>query len=271
MSYLDVEDGKRIYYEYHRGRGRTTVLLIHAWAMSARLWDSLTPALLAEGHDVVALDQRSCGGSDKDFSDQSIDALGSDVTRLVRHLGLDSVVVNGWSLGGAVAVDAAAKLGTAAAGLVLTGAATPKFTSGDGWEYGNTPQEFASLLVAARESRPSFFAGISQAICHGEVAAELTDWFWQTFMRTSPRADESLRDLGAIDQRETAAGLSLPVLILHGRHDAFVAWDAAVAHSQILKNVRLVEFENSGHAPLIEESEKYRSELLDFLSELAKP
>ena len=46
-----------------------------------------------------------------------------DVVRLVDHLSLDRPVINGWSLGGAVATAAVAKLGERASGLVLTGGA----------------------------------------------------------------------------------------------------------------------------------------------------
>ena len=71
--------------------------------------------------DVVLLDLRACGRSDKDFVDVSIAAMGADVARLCEHLGLQRPVVNGWSLGGAVAVEAVARLSSAAGGLVLTG------------------------------------------------------------------------------------------------------------------------------------------------------
>ena len=103
MAYLDTAQG-RVYYEHHTGE-KVPVLLIHAWAMSVRVWDSTLSALQEAGHAVIAFDHRACGRSDKDFGDFSIEAIAGDAAALCDKLGLDQVVVNGWSLGGAVATQ----------------------------------------------------------------------------------------------------------------------------------------------------------------------
>jgi succinate dehydrogenase/fumarate reductase flavoprotein subunit len=61
-----------------------------------------------------------CGQSDRDFDDVSIAAIAGDVAGIVRHCTSKPAVLNGWSLGGAVAVEAAGLLGAACAGVVLT-------------------------------------------------------------------------------------------------------------------------------------------------------
>ena len=101
----------------------------------------------------LRFDHHGCGHSDKDFDDVSIEALGSDVVRLADHLGLQGVVLDGWSLGGAVVVDAAAKLGGRLAGLVLTGGASPHYLQGDGWAHGGTRDVFDQTLAALRDAR----------------------------------------------------------------------------------------------------------------------
>jgi non-heme chloroperoxidase len=267
MAYLAVDGERRIYYESYAGT-RRPVVLVHGWGMSVRIWDTVLPALLEAGHQVVAFDHRGCGHSDKDFDDVSIDTVGSDVVRLVDELGLDGVVLNGWSLGGAVVVDAAAKLGGRLGGLVLTGGATPRYLQGDGWPHGGTEDIFEETLTALRDTRPEFLHGLSQAVCHAPVGTATIEWMWQIFMETSPRADATLRNLGEIDQRETLPGISAPALLLHGVHDAIVAHDIGVEAAKMLPNGRLVEFEESGHATFLEENPKYRRELLDFLSGL---
>jgi non-heme chloroperoxidase len=265
MAYLAVEGDRSIYYERYRGSARP-VVLVHGWGMGARIWDTVLPPLLAAGHEVVVYDQRSCGRSDKDFADVSIDALGSDVVRLVDHLELLGVVVSGWSLGGAVAVDAVAKLGPSAAGLVLTGGATPKYTQGDGWEHGATSEQLDETLAALSLNRPVFLNGLSQAVCAADPGPVTVEWMWQMFMQTSPRADESLRDLGRVDQRDMMKGLDLPALVMHGDKDVIVAPGIGAEAARILPKGRLVPFAQSGHAPFLEEHENYCSELLGFIS-----
>ncbi|KHK88599.1 alpha/beta fold hydrolase, partial [Novosphingobium malaysiense] len=81
MAYLET-DSRRCYFEHHEG-ANLPVLLVHAWAMSTRVWDSTLSALLDAGHEVIAFDQRGCGRSDKDFDDFSISALASDALAIV--------------------------------------------------------------------------------------------------------------------------------------------------------------------------------------------
>lgn len=267
MAYLEVEGDRSIYYERYGGGGRP-VVLIHGWGMGARIWDTVLPHLIANGNDVTVYDHRCCGRSDKDFSDVSIDALGSDVVRLVDHLDLSGVVVNGWSLGGAVAVDAVAKLGRSAMGLVLTGGATPKYTQGDGWEYGGTTEGLEDTLTTLRDDRPTFLHGLSQGVCAADPGPVVVDWMWQMFMETSPRADESLRDLGRVDQRDIVSKLNVPALIMRGDKDVIVDPAIGSAAASLLPQGQLVAFADSGHAPFLEEHNKYCRELLGFIESL---
>ena len=50
MAYLETARG-RVYYEHHAG-DRLPVLLIHAWAMSTRVWDTTLCALQERGHEI---------------------------------------------------------------------------------------------------------------------------------------------------------------------------------------------------------------------------
>lgn len=267
MAYLAVEGDRRIYYEHYSGSGRP-IVLVHGWGMSVRVWDLTLPALFDAGHEVVSLDHRGCGLSDKDFDDVSIDAVGSDVVRLVEQLGLEGVVLNGWSLGGAVVVDAAAKLGDRLGGLVLTGGATPRYLQGDGFPHGGTPDIFGQTLAALRDTRPEFLHALASGVCATEVGQATVNWMWDIFMQTSARADATLAGLGDLDQRDILPKITVPTLLCHGAQDAIVPHDIGAAAAEMLPDGRLVTFENSGHAPFLEETARYREELLGFLRQL---
>lgn len=266
MGHLEVEGDRRIYFEHHPGE-RRPVVLIHGWGVTARSWDTVAPALRAAGHAVVLLDLRCCGRSDKDFADVSIAAMGADVARLCEHLGLDHPVVNGWSLGGAVAVDAVDRLGSGAAGLVLTGGATPRYTAASDWPHGGTVDDVEAVLAGAAADRATTFMGVAQAVCAAPVTRELVDWMWGMFLEMGPRGDDSLRDLAVLDQRKTLGTLEVPVLLLHGRQDGFVAFSGAEAAVDLYPDARLVPFDASGHAPHLEERDAYLSELRAFLDQ----
>lgn len=265
MNHLATEQDRKIYYEHHAGDGRP-VVLVHGWGANTRCWDTTLPALLAAGHEVVSLDLRACGRSDKDFADVSIDAMAGDVVQLVDHLGLVEPVINGWSLGGGVATAAVAKLGDRAGGLVLTGGASPRYTVADGWDHGGTVEGVAEVLDAAAANRADTFRGVAAAVCAQPPSGDTLDWIWGMFMEMGPRGDESLRDLSHMDLRAELAAIEVPVLSLHGTEDGFVPFSGAQAAVELIKNATLVEFPGVGHAPFLEDRELYLAELTKFLA-----
>jgi non-heme chloroperoxidase len=266
MGYLKVEGERRIYFEDHHG-DKLPVLLVHGWGMSCRVWDTTTAALSDAGHRVVCFDQRGCGASDKDFVTVSVDGGAGDIVRLVESLGLRKVVLNGWSLGGALAAAAADKLGSRCAGLVLTGGATPRYVQADDFPYGGAPGSVAATVAALRANRTPFLHGLARAVCARDPGDGVIDWLWQIFQQSSPVADAGLAELDHLDQRALLARLEVPVLVFVGSEDGFVAPDIGRVAADMTSG-KLVELEGCGHAPFLEEGERYRRELHDFLTTL---
>ncbi|MCE0763646.1 alpha/beta hydrolase [Pseudonocardia kujensis] len=265
MAYLE-RDGKQVYYEHHRGSGGRPVVLVHGWGATSECWDTTLTALLGAGHEVALIEHRACGRSDKDFDDVSVEAIASDVVALVRHLDLDRPVLNGWSLGGAVVGAAAAELGDAISGVVLTGGASPRYTATDGWPHGGNAADTEAVLAGLAADRPSTFRGIASAVCAKPVPDDVLQAIWLQFMQTGARAADTMRGLIDLDQRELLAGLAVPVLSLHGTDDAFVSFSGAKAGIELCRDGRLVEFAGVGHAPFLEDPDTYRTELLRFLA-----
>jgi pimeloyl-[acyl-carrier protein] methyl ester esterase len=268
MALLEVEPGQNIYYEHYRGSG-TPVVLVHGWGMTVRCWDLTLPALLESGHEVVAFDHRCCGHSDKDFSNVSVASIASDLVSLSKAAGLRRPIVVAWSFGCAVTAEAAGRLGDAVGGIVLVGPPTPRYTQAEGYPHGGTAEILEQTLTALRDTRPEFLKALAQGVCHADVGANTIEWMWQAFMETSPKADAALRDLGVIDHRELLPTIQAPALICSGVHDAVVDPAIATVCADLLPNARLLQFEDSGHAPFLEERERFNGELLAFVADPA--
>ena len=270
MGKLAVEGGE-IHYEHHRGGSKSlSVLLSHGWGMSCRAWDDVTAYLTDTGYDVVAYDHRNCGLSSKDFVDGSIGALGDDVVRLVDTLGLEGVVLNGWSLGGAVVVDAAEKLGGRVAGLVSTGGATPRYTQADDFPHGGQAADVAGTVAALRAGRIDFLNGLYGGAVFVAPVSEAT--IAQTIsiaLQASPAADQSLAALAEIDQRTTMAALDVPALVIFGDQDQVVDPAIGAYAAEQLPQGRLVQMAGCGHAPFLEDPNRYRDALGGFLEAIA--
>ncbi|MEK9821391.1 MAG: alpha/beta fold hydrolase, partial [Gammaproteobacteria bacterium] len=174
-------------------------------------------------------------------------------------------VLNGWSLGGAVAVEAAHQLGETCAGLVLTCAATPCYLQKDGFPHGGTEDALAETLAAMAADRVNFLSGLAAGVCAAEVSDTVIEWMREIFMQASPLAAQALGELGPLDQRSILAELSMPILSFVGANDAVVDPNVCRSVADYNNGTVLVECEASGHAPFIEEPDLYHEHLKAFI------
>lgn len=267
MAFHETECGRNIHYEHFRG-DRCPVFLVHGWAMSSEVWSSVIERLVTAGHEVVALDHRGCGRSDRDFADLSVRAIARDVAGIADRLGLSRIVVNGWSLGGMIAAEAASLLGERAAGLVLTCPASPRLTPASDFPYGGERENYTQMPAALAADRAGFFRGIASSVCARDVGQPAIDWIWSTFMRSGPFAFRSILDACDQDQRALLGALDIPVLTVIGGSDVIVQPEIGRQAAASAKNSKLVTFEESGHAPFLEEPDRYIATLFDFLDSI---
>lgn len=267
MAFLETGDGQRVHYIHHPAPGLTMVL-IHGWGMSGEYWNSAVEALVAAGHGAIVVDHRGCGASDRDFADVSIAAIAGDVIAIVRRCGVDRMVLNGWSLGGAVAVEAARDLGDAVAGLVLTCGAAPRYTQADDFPHGGKAEDIAANADAITAGRAAFFRALAQgAVAEGADAA-LIDWLERGFLASGPRASQTLIDLATLDQRETFAAFTFPVLSIGAAKDTIV--DPAIAGyaADCAANGQLLTLD-TGHTPHLEDPAAYHGAIIEFMENLS--
>jgi pimeloyl-ACP methyl ester carboxylesterase len=99
-------NGVKISY-FVQGKGEPVVLL-HGWLSSAGVNWALpgTSALLAKDYQVIALDVRGHGLSDKPTKEDAYGPeLVEDVVRLLDHLKIEKAHVVGYSMGGIIAAN----------------------------------------------------------------------------------------------------------------------------------------------------------------------
>jgi len=262
---VEVEVERSLSVQHYRGGGGRAVVLVHGGGWNHRTWDRVVPALLSAGHEVVTFDQRACGESDPDFMAVSIADLGADVVAVADACALNRFALVGWSLGGAVVVDAAARLGDRVTHLMITGGATPRLVQSSDWPLGLPAGTGPVVLQAINDDRIGFYWQMAKTLFYGPVDEMVLQWAWQQWMSAGVLSAHSYANLFDIDQREQMAALQPPTLVMHGRHDMFVPYEIATRAAELLPRGRLITFEKSGHAPFLEEGRAFNSALLDFL------
>jgi pimeloyl-ACP methyl ester carboxylesterase len=80
--------------------------------------------------------------------------------------------------------------------------------------------------------------------------------------------DRLLEGGSGLECRALHRPAAVPLLVIHGRHGAFVSGAAASRLAAEAPDSRLAWFENSAHFPFLEETELFNGELAKFLAEV---
>lgn len=106
-GYLKTTDGAYLYYE-DRGEGDDTLLFVPGHMCTTKFFKNNVD-YFAKNHRVVTLDSRGFGNSSKPLHGNCIERHCDDLKELIEYLGLEHVILSGWSLSGSVVMAYAKK------------------------------------------------------------------------------------------------------------------------------------------------------------------
>jgi pimeloyl-ACP methyl ester carboxylesterase len=238
-----------------QGRGAPTYLLIHGWAVSGAVWDSLAQAWPDDAGRLLIPDLRGAGFSSKPRTGYTLPQYAADVIEIIDRLELTDVVLVGHSMGGTIAQWVALERQAQLRALVLV---SPVPASG-------VPLDAEQL--AFFRSLGSTRAGAQQVLSIF-MAHPPDDAAFETLVRDGATvAREAF--LEAFDAWRTAdfAGrlgeLRVPTLVLAGADEQPLTPDilqAAVA--DLIPGARLDVIEHCGHYAQVEATEALLRHLL---------
>ncbi len=110
-------DGVEIALAVWEGKGKT-VLCVHGISASCRCWDNIAEALIPQ-HEVLAMDLRGRGLSEKPASGYSVSHHCRDIEALLKHQNIDQVIILGHSLGALIGLELAARFPEKVERLIL--------------------------------------------------------------------------------------------------------------------------------------------------------
>ena len=240
LMFLDV-NGVRLHALVF-GDGPRTLLAIGGWTGSWEVWEEPIAQLTVAGWRCVVYDHRGSGESPVDPALISVEAMVDDVFGIMDALGVERCILAGESQGGAIVQYAAARSPERFAGLVLSAPApTGRSEGGRAFadacrsDYRATVDDFVSACIPEPDSdHVKRWARNILLRAEPEQAARIVE-MWR---------DEAVPDL---DPRQ----IDIPTLILHGTADVLVPIERSRQLAELLPDAELVEFEGSGHAPMM--------------------
>lgn len=264
IRFYESADGSLAYRDLGEG---PAVVLLHGGFLDGRMWDDVAAAL-ADEFRVVMPDARGHG--------QSVNSTApfrptDDLADLLGHLGIDSAVLVGVSMGAGTAVDTALEHPELVRALVVSGAGTSEPVFEAPWTLGVLAEWAQSLGSGDVEGWVAAFSQFTvgphrtPAEVDPAVVRRVEEMARHTVAKHTP--DEVDQRVPVADTWARAAGISVPVLGVIGAVDA----DDHIAMVQRLvasvADGRSVVVEGTAHYPNMEKPAEFAALVRDFARE----
>jgi proline iminopeptidase len=279
-EYDAILNNIRIHYTI-RGSGPALIAISGGPGADARGWDNF--AKIDQFVTVIAIHPRGSGLSDPSLDSAYLLAdYASDVEELRQYLGLDRPIVMGWSHGGMIAQQFASTYPNSLSKLILvdTSAYFGEFLSD------------VEAAVQAFKDQP-WYEDSLDALKHewagdyqtdedmGRLWAREMKFYFKHFgtreqayhartkdlaLRVAPLKTFNEREAPTMDLRPQLSKITVPTLVIVGRHD-FIT-NVAMAEEMVkhIPNTCLEIFEDSGHFAVIEEPVKFHDVIEEFIT-----
>lgn len=248
--------------------------------MDARDWDDF--AKIDDFLTIVVLHPRGSGLSAPAAGDAYLlRDYAADVEALRMHLGLETPILMGWSHGGMVAMQVAFAYPDSLSKLILfdTSAYVGEFLSdieGSVQGFKDEPWFEKSFEALKAEWAGEYKTDEDMS----RLWAEEMKFYFKKFDEKAQAYHEHTKDLAirigplktfndkeaaTMDLRPNLKKITVPTLVIVGRHDFLT--NVAMAEEMVkhIPNARLEIFEDSGHFALVEEPEKFYRVIKQFV------
>ena len=255
------------------------------------LHDYLEPLdeLAATGRRVVFYDQIGCGRSwteSKPPDFWTVDLFVREVQAVRDALGLDRIHLFGSSWGGMLAMEYALTKPSGLASLVLSSspASIPVWEAETGRLRSELPADVQAVLdeheAAGTADSPDYQAAQAAFYERHVCRVPYPDCVLRSFAGLAEHPDVYMTMQGPNefvitgtlkhwDISERLGEIEVPTLITAGAHDEFTPVQAEALHAGI-PGSELVTFENASHMQFVEEPERYRRLVAEFLERVER-
>ena len=271
---VGTENGNpiEIYYEDH-GSGRP-IVLIHGYPLNSDSWERQERALLGAGYRVIRYDRRGFGNSSRPTTGFDYDTFAADLNALLEHLGLDDLVLAGFSMGTGEVTRYLGTYGSARVRqAVLFGAIPPFVLKTDDNPEGVDGQVFEGIKAAIVKDRYAYFKDFFDnfynvdKLAPERISEQALQASFNVAAGASPHASYACVDTWLTDFRGDLPKIDVPVLVVHGTEDRILPFESTAKRlPDLVANLTLVPVEGGPHNIGWTHPEECNKALLDFLA-----
>ena len=268
--------GTQLYLEtYGNPQAEQTLLLVHGGLQSLRCFEQQF-APLSEQAYVIALDLPYHGQSavvpsfvqpSPALWAQGVRAVLEQCQRLDKPL-----MILAWSFGGLVTRHYLLTYGQQGVnGLILVGSLFGALSDHQRFLSPLTAQVLATMgtpqvLLSERIRAFELFVGmLTKYPLPPDARDAQYGYNSRAFLHSLGVSDQWLTEQ-PWDEMQFLAHLQMPVLLIQGTDDALVPLDYTRQLARRMPTAQILEYENSGHSPFLEQPERFNRDVLTFLS-----
>lgn len=264
--YVEVEANVSVYVEDINPGGKQTIVFLHGWPGSNRLFEYQFNQLPRMGFRCIGIDTRGFGKSDKPWEGYDYNRLADDVRCVVEALKLQDFTLAGHSTGGAIAIRYMARhKGYGVSKLALFAAAAPALIKRPNFPYGLDKETVLQIIQGTYTDRPEMLRNFGDIFFFQHITGALSDWFFQLGLQAAGWSTAAIAETWINEELFSDMEMIIvPTLIIHGIHDKVVPYSLGEVQRQSIRNSKLVPFNYSGHATFYDECDKFNEELVKF-------
>ena len=270
MNTFTTKDATQIYYK-DWGEGQP-VVFSHGWPLSSDAFEDQMFFLAQRGYRCIAHDRRGHGRSSQSWNGNDLDTYADDLAELIEALDLKDAIHVGHSTGGGEVARYIGRHGTSCVSkAVLIGAIPPVMVKSEKNPGGTPIEEFDKLREGVQADRSQFWKDLSLPFYgynrpNAKISEGVRESFWlQGMMCGFPGSYFCIKAFSETDLTEDLRKFDIPTLVLHGDDDQIVPIaDSALLSAKIIKDAKLVIYEDAPHGMCTTLKDRVNAELLAF-------
>ncbi len=264
--YITVDGDVNIYVEDLNPECKETILFLHGWPGSHKLFEYQFDVLPQMGFRCIGIDTRGFGDSDKPFCGYDYDRLADDVREVIEALNLQNLTLAGHSTGGAIAIRYMARYsGYGVSRLALFAAAAPSLIKRPDFPYGLDKEAVLQIIDGTYADRPNMLRNFGDMFFFQHITQPFSDWFFQIGLQAAGWATAAVSNTWIREVLfSDLSAINVPTLIIHGTHDQVVPFVLGEIQHQYISNSILMPFELSGHGSFYDQKDEFNKALAEF-------